>query len=129
MYFEVHPSVLFKLGEDLIRDEGQALAELIKNSYDADAKTVRVSVDTDGWYDRTGERLPEALESIEDAVQGRILVSDDGSGMTSRAIHDGWLTISSSPKLELKRSGGRTFRGRSGVPHSGVTHGGPARRY
>jgi hypothetical protein len=44
MFFEVHPSVLFKLGEDLIRDEGQALVELIKNSYDADAQTPTASM-------------------------------------------------------------------------------------
>ena len=33
---EVHPSVMFKLGEDLITDEVQALAELVKNAYDAE---------------------------------------------------------------------------------------------
>ena len=34
--FQVHPSVIFKLGEDLITDDYQALSELAKNCYDAD---------------------------------------------------------------------------------------------
>lgn len=33
--FEIHASIVFQLGEDLISDEVQALVELIKNSYDA----------------------------------------------------------------------------------------------
>jgi len=50
-HFEVHPSVLFKLGEDLITDDAQALVELAKNAYDADARVVRIEVTTDKYYD------------------------------------------------------------------------------
>lgn len=53
---EVHPSVVFKLGADLITDDMQALIELIKNSYDADATRVRVIIDTHTRFDPvTGE--------------------------------------------------------------------------
>ena len=53
---EVHPSVVFKLGADLITDDMQALIELIKNSYDADATHVRVTIDTHTRFDPiTGE--------------------------------------------------------------------------
>lgn len=52
LHLEVHPSVVFKLGEDLITEDSQAVAELIKNSYDADATFVRVDVNTTGWFHR-----------------------------------------------------------------------------
>jgi signal transduction histidine kinase len=52
LHLDVHPSVVFKLGEDLITEDSQAVAELIKNSYDADATFARVEVDTEGWYYR-----------------------------------------------------------------------------
>lgn len=52
LHLEVHPSVVFKLGEDLITEDSQAVAELIKNSYDADATFVRVEVNTTDWFRR-----------------------------------------------------------------------------
>jgi hypothetical protein len=36
-HFEIEASVVFQLGESLITDSIQALMELVKNSYDADA--------------------------------------------------------------------------------------------
>lgn len=61
---EVHPSVVFKLGADLITDDMQALIELIKNSYDADASRVRVIIDTYTCFDPvTGQVVGEAPES------------------------------------------------------------------
>ncbi len=46
-HFDVHASVVFQLGESLISDAIQALLELIKNSYDADASYRKVTIDTD----------------------------------------------------------------------------------
>ena len=48
--FQVHPSVIFKLGEDLITDDYQALSELAKNCYDADASRSQISIFTNKWY-------------------------------------------------------------------------------
>ena len=39
--FGIHSSIVFQLGEDLITDVVQALIELVKNSYDADADYTR----------------------------------------------------------------------------------------
>jgi len=36
-HFDIHASVVFQLGESLITDSVQALVELVKNCYDADA--------------------------------------------------------------------------------------------
>jgi Histidine kinase-, DNA gyrase B-, and HSP90-like ATPase len=42
-HFEIHASVVFQLGESLITNPVQALLELIKNSYDADATYCKVT--------------------------------------------------------------------------------------
>lgn len=121
LHFEVHPSVLFKLGEDLITDDAQALVELIKNSYDADAQTVRVEIDTEHWYDRTsGERLEDDAASPDGAVRGRLTVQDDGHGMSLDAIKRGWLTVSNSEKRVFKSKGLKTARDRTPLGDKGL---------
>ena len=54
-HFSIHASVVFQLGENLVTDATQALLELVKNSYDADATYCKVSPDRyhlgfPGWY-------------------------------------------------------------------------------
>jgi len=58
--FSIHPSVVYQLGESLISDEVQALIELIKNCFDADAKYAKVIIDTEGKTN-----LDESLFSSE----------------------------------------------------------------
>ncbi len=109
MHFEVHPSVLFKLGEDLITDDAQALVELIKNSYDADAQVVRVDIDTRNWFSRaTGEQVEAPTKPDDSLVQGRLSVTDDGTGMDLESIQSGWLTVSYSKKRLMKAAGEQT---------------------
>lgn len=134
---EVHPSVVFKLGEDLITDDGQAIAELAKNAYDADASFVRVSVDTLTWYHR--ETLVEAsandvdqwLSQAKDTpkvsskpglslVRGQITVVDNGTGMSFEDIRDGWLTVSSSAKRRMKAEGKKTVAKRTPLGDKGL---------
>ncbi len=91
----VHPRLVFQLGESLVTDPVQALLELVKNSYDADATLVSVEVDT---------------HATESDLQGRIIVGDNGIGMSEQTIRDGWLTISVSPKVAMKESGQTTPR-------------------
>ena len=91
----VHPRVVFQLGESLVTDPVQALLELVKNSYDADATLVSIEVDT---------------HAQDSGLQGRIVVGDNGIGMSEQTIRDGWLTISVSPKAAMKESGQTTAR-------------------
>lgn len=109
--FDIDASILFQLGEDLISDDVQALVELVKNAYDADASYVRLVVDTKG---------NDAEDSAYPDAQGHILVEDDGVGMDLSTIVRGWLTLSSSPKRELKRRGGTTSRGRTPLGDKGL---------
>ena len=105
-----HPSVVFKLGEDLITDDTQALLELVKNAYDADSPNARIEVDTEsvGQYSGTGK------------LQGQIRIVDRGTGIAASKIQDTWLTISNSVKREMKASGGVTKKGRTPVGDKGL---------
>ena len=67
------------LGDQLIANERVALMELIKNAYDADADWAKVSFEC---FDSNGEQArPNA----------RIIVEDNGQGMTERIIRDAWM--------------------------------------
>lgn len=137
---EVHSSVVFKLGEDLISDEVQALVELVKNCYDADSPYARVTVDTT-YSSVNGDGVPaEVITRDEDAppvlsasnelvaspteatgaYHGRITVEDGGTGMTLSDITRGWLTISNSLKREMKQSGRKTAGGRTPLGDKGL---------
>ncbi len=116
-HFEVHPSVVYQLGESLITDAIQALIELVKNCYDADASYAKVTIDTHGVIDVVGAIYP--------SQSGRILVEDDGHGMDLADVESGWLTISNRKKRELKHAkkttpGGRTPLGDKGLGRLGV---------
>ncbi len=84
--FTVDTHLFRELGELLVGRDSTALIELIKNSYDADATEVVV----------LGERL-------DDPDGGRIVISDNGNGMTSDQFSQGFLRIAS----RLKESGDR----------------------
>src|SRR3954464_10827180 len=91
--FDVHPSVVFKLGEELITDEIQAIVELVKNAYDADASYATVTIRT---------------SDVDAGDHGLVEIEDDGTGMSLREIREGWLTISYSSKLQMKERGETT---------------------
>ena len=84
--FRVSTDILQRLGEELITSFDQGIVELAKNSYDADAVNCTVTlVDTE----RTG---------------GKVIVSDDGDGMTVDDIRDGWLVLGRSRKASRVRT-------------------------
>ena len=132
LHLSVHPSVVFKLGEDLITDDVQALIELVKNAYDADSPSARIVVDTQVWTDpisgaevdppnrrdnssqwgSTEEGQRHAGTRSVRPVQGRIAVTDRGVGMTVEDIRRGWLTVSASPKRAMKAAGAVTSKKR-----------------
>lgn len=109
--FNIHASVVFKLGEDLVTDDIQALVELIKNSYDADASFCKVVINTQ-------DRLIE--KTFFPGSRGFIIVEDDGIGMSFRKIKDGWLTISNSEKRNMKERGEQTSLGRTPLGDKGL---------
>ncbi len=79
--FVVDAALLQELGERLIGRAHIALAELIKNAYDADAIDCHVHFEDD-----------------------RIVVADDGHGMSEHEFLDHWMRIGTTHKAELKTS-------------------------
>lgn len=99
--FTVDTQLFRELGELLVGRDSIALAELVKNSYDADATSVRV----------IGQRL-------EDGEAGSITVIDNGIGMSRREFEVGYLTIAGRGKEAGDRRSlrfGRRFTGEKGI--------------
>jgi anti-sigma regulatory factor (Ser/Thr protein kinase) len=78
--FKIRPyaRLLTMLGEQLIKNEQIALAELIKNAYDADADWVKISFV--GFGDKM-EKLPDS----------KIIIEDNGCGMSLDTIEKSWM--------------------------------------
>jgi signal transduction histidine kinase len=83
-FFQPRARLLLQLGDKLIKNENIALLELIKNSYDADAKKVKVR-----------------MEKTTEKQKGRIDIIDDGCGMDMKIIEDVWLQPGSDFKEQL----------------------------
>ena len=75
--------LLTMLGEQLITNEQIALAELVKNAYDADADWVKVCF-MDFEFDEVN-RIIKALP------QSKIIIEDNGCGMTLDVIKNSWM--------------------------------------
>ena len=79
LFFGVEARHLRQLGRELVADKTTAVAELVKNSYDADATQVQLV--------------------FRDPQKGGVLeVVDDGSGMTLQAVRDRWMRLSTDHK-------------------------------
>ena len=71
--FTVDSELLRELGERLVGRQYIALAELVKNSFDADASKVEIRI-------------------LEDCIE----VSDNGHGMTFQDLRDRWMRVGST---------------------------------
>ena len=110
--FDINPHVIRPLGAELVTDQVTALMELIKNSYDADANYVKVTIDT------TGSFLDNSL--FNKTHKGYIIVDDDGFGMDRETILQSWLVISYSNKREVNGVKPKTPKGRTPLGDKGL---------
>lgn len=91
-------ALLFQLGEELVNRRSVALAELIKNSYDADASKVTIT-----------------FRNVS-KVGGTIEVQDDGQGISLDCLRSKWLRIATRAKEEEPESARKRLRaGAKGV--------------
>jgi signal transduction histidine kinase len=92
--FQADSALLRELGERLVGQPHIALAELIKNSYDADATSCTIALERDS-----------------------ITVTDNGHGMTRHEFLEHWMTIGTRNKQEhgTSREFGRSVTGSKGV--------------
>ncbi|WP_226470108.1 sensor histidine kinase [Luteimonas panaciterrae] len=97
--FRFAPSILTRLGEELVPNLDQAIIELIRNAYDADASLCTIE--------------------LKDVKQpgGTIVLSDDGIGMRVDDIRNGWLILGGSSKESSKLT---PIRGRRTVGDKGL---------
>lgn len=94
--FSSDSQLLSELGERLIATRHVALAELIKNAYDADATRCNI------WLDNDNSEL---------------ILKDDGHGMTEAEFENFWMTIATSNRDRNPKSRryGREVQGSKGV--------------
>jgi len=94
--FFVDAKTLIHLGRDSIKDHTTALLELVKNSYDADAKNVEIEINS----------------KTEDLIR----IADNGFGMNEDELKNNWLRIGYSEKRISKKSKlGRRKTGEKGI--------------
>ncbi len=83
--------MLLLLGDQLIRDAGLAVFELVKNAYDADASECIVT-----------------LHNINDATSAKITVEDNGSGMSLSTVLNSWLEPGTEFRFDQREAGRRS---------------------
>jgi hypothetical protein len=94
--FNISLSVLNHLGRNLYRNFITVLGEAISNSWDADAKEVRIYIDRDKNY---------------------LIIKDDGDGMTTADFQNKFLKIGYTKRKDgvEKTESNRPFIGRKGI--------------
>ncbi|MCI0471264.1 MAG: ATP-binding protein [Candidatus Aminicenantes bacterium] len=99
LHFTVDSALLQELGEKLVETVHLALAELVKNAYDADSSTALVKFTKDG--------------NGEDEIH----ISDDGVGMNFEEVKKYWMRIATTSKTEnnISRKYGRPKTGAKGI--------------
>jgi signal transduction histidine kinase len=91
--FRPQARLILLLGEQLIREPGLAVFELAKNAYDADASECTVS-----------------FQNPTDINAAKIIVSDNGSGMTAQTLKDVWMRIGTDFRARQRADRQRTPR-------------------
>lgn len=97
------------IGDKLISGPEAAIIELVKNSYDADSPSVDIKI--------TPPLLKNNDITLPVIKHGKIVISDNGHGMTYDEIIDIWLepATDSKAKKSDSRSGKRQVLGAKGV--------------
>ena len=97
--FSVDAGIINRLGQELVGKRETAIAELVKNAYDADATIVNLS-------------FVNTLEK-----NGTLIIDDNGTGMTKDELINGFMRLSSSSKIHnpISTLYERTRAGRKGI--------------
>ena len=100
--FRISSALKTIIGKELITDDFIAVFELVKNSFDAQAKRVEITFDSLGTQD------------------AKIIIQDNGDGMDKEDIIGKWLFVAYSAKkirqdYRDKINAGRVFAGAKGI--------------
>jgi signal transduction histidine kinase len=96
--FKISPRLIDLFGRELVARAEAAIAELVKNAYDSDAKHVHLK-----------------FEGVKKSG-GTLIITDDGDGMSLSDLRDKWMLIGTRDKLEQPR----TRRNRRKVGEKGI---------
>ena len=110
--FDINPHVIRQLGAELVTDHTTALMELVKNSYDADADYVKITINTKDVLEDQNLFYPNK--------KGYIIVEDNGFGMDEDTIINSWLVISFSNKRAINGVKPPTPKGRTPLGDKGL---------
>ncbi|HEY5213391.1 MAG TPA: ATP-binding protein, partial [Acidobacteriaceae bacterium] len=84
--FRPRARLLLLLGDQLIRNPGVAVFELVKNAFDAESKSATVT-----------------MSLISEPTRGEIIIEDSGVGMDMATVCGVWLEPGTDFRLEQKR--------------------------
>ena len=86
--FKPRARLLLLLGDQLIRDPGVAVFELVKNAFDADSPNATVT-----------------MSRLDQPSRGRIIVEDSGAGMGADTVSAVWLEPGTDNRIKQKERG------------------------
>lgn len=103
-----------KLGIKMYDSASAVVAELIANSYDADANHVKIKIPLNKWLDLDASQRDENQSSLDgwtntesaenNAAQPfEIIITDDGHGMTPDEVNSFFLKIGLDPRRDEQR--------------------------
>ncbi|MBP6237482.1 MAG: sensor histidine kinase [Saprospiraceae bacterium] len=102
-FYKIRPAGrhIITIGRDLIKDKYAAIVELVKNAYDADSPNCKISL----------------LPFDKGTTKGiKVIVKDEGHGMTFETVTDKWMVPSTDDKLKREISPkGRMMQGKKGI--------------
>ena len=98
LHFKTNTLLKNLIGKDLINDDNIGIIELVKNSYDADSDHVLLK-----------------FEGSSSNHASKIIVSDNGTGMSEEDIIDKWLNVAYSEKKFRSLESGAFLAGNKGV--------------
>lgn len=84
--FKISPRLIDLFGRELVARTETAIAELVKNAYDSDAKHVHLKFE--------GVKKPG----------GNLIISDNGEGMSLTDLREKWMLIGTRDKLDRPRT-------------------------
>jgi signal transduction histidine kinase len=100
-FFSVSSALKDLIGKELVTNQYVAILELIKNSYDANAKDARIIF---------------RHSDPDNGKVDKLLILDDGKGMSDNDVREKWLFVGYSDKKNEKSGpGGRIAAGMKGI--------------
>lgn len=107
------------IGKDLITDDNLAVLELVKNSFDAGSHEVDIIFENLLSNDDEEVFKPKKDEKNWTPVptnrSSKLVIKDEGIGMSAYDIEHKWLNIAFSEKKDKKEEYGRIMAGNKGV--------------